>query len=99
MACANPCGGAPRVVLLRPTALSISAAPSAGWTLLGLLLPALIAAAILVAWYTRRSGFPRHMKEGSPGELAMLRTVDIALYAAKAEGRNRCKLAVPPALE
>jgi GGDEF domain-containing protein len=26
----------------------------------------------------------------------VLREVDVALYAAKAEGRNRCKLAVPP---
>ncbi|MGA8531740.1 MAG: GGDEF domain-containing protein [Acidobacteriaceae bacterium] len=28
----------------------------------------------------------------------VLREVDVALYAAKTEGRNRCKLAVPPAL-
>jgi PleD family two-component response regulator len=28
----------------------------------------------------------------------VLREVDLALYAAKAEGRNRCKLAMPPAL-
>jgi diguanylate cyclase (GGDEF)-like protein/PAS domain S-box-containing protein len=28
----------------------------------------------------------------------VLREVDVALYAAKAEGRNRCKLAMPPAL-
>ncbi|MGA7522323.1 MAG: diguanylate cyclase [Acidobacteriaceae bacterium] len=28
----------------------------------------------------------------------ILREVDVALYAAKADGRNRCRLAVPPAL-
>jgi diguanylate cyclase (GGDEF)-like protein/PAS domain S-box-containing protein len=34
---------------------------------------------------------------GYPPREDVLREVDVALYAAKAEGRNRCKLAVPPA--
>ncbi|HEX4308577.1 MAG TPA: GGDEF domain-containing protein [Acidobacteriaceae bacterium] len=33
---------------------------------------------------------------GYPRRDDLLREVDVALYAAKAEGRNRCKLAVPP---
>jgi diguanylate cyclase (GGDEF)-like protein/PAS domain S-box-containing protein len=33
---------------------------------------------------------------GYPRREEVLREVDVALYAAKAEGRNRCRLAVPP---
>ena len=33
---------------------------------------------------------------GYPSREDVLREVDVALYAAKAEGRNRCMLAVPP---
>jgi diguanylate cyclase (GGDEF)-like protein/PAS domain S-box-containing protein len=33
---------------------------------------------------------------GYPRREDVLREVDVALYAAKADGRNRCKLAVPP---
>jgi diguanylate cyclase (GGDEF)-like protein/PAS domain S-box-containing protein len=33
---------------------------------------------------------------GYPRREDVLREVDVALYAAKAEGRNRCKLAIPP---
>jgi len=33
---------------------------------------------------------------GYPRREDVLREVDVALYAAKAEGRNRCKLAAPP---
>lgn len=33
---------------------------------------------------------------GYPSRDDVLREVDVALYAAKAEGRNRCRLAVPP---
>jgi diguanylate cyclase (GGDEF)-like protein/PAS domain S-box-containing protein len=33
---------------------------------------------------------------GYPNAEVVLREVDVALYAAKAEGRNRCRLATPP---
>lgn len=33
---------------------------------------------------------------GYPRREDVLREVDVALYAAKADGRNRCRLAVPP---
>ena len=33
---------------------------------------------------------------GYPPREDVLRQVDVALYAAKADGRNRCRLAMPP---
>jgi diguanylate cyclase (GGDEF)-like protein/PAS domain S-box-containing protein len=62
--------------------LSIAESPIA--TAIGPL-PLTISIGVLPA---REWGYPRREE--------VLREVDIALYAAKAEGRNRCKLAIPP---
>jgi len=62
-------------VLVRTLAFSAAAGSFPRWILLGAILTALVLAGILVAWFARRSSFPRHMKESFPGELAMLRAI------------------------
>ncbi|MFZ0630304.1 MAG: diguanylate cyclase [Acidobacteriaceae bacterium] len=62
-------------VFVRAAALSAVVGPSHARTLFSLLLAVLVLSALLAAWFARRSIYLRHMKESSPGELAMLRTI------------------------